>query len=301
MTDRAGIEPPSEAFASGKGRGDENFPVGSRLISARHRAPILAFYRFARIADDVADNPDLGTPQKLRLLDRLEEGLVHGSGDPAGCALRAVLDERGLTIVHACELLAAFRMDTIKRRYRDLDELQEYCRFSAMPVGRFVLDVHEAPDALYPLSDPICAALQIINHLQDCAADYRNLDRLYLPLEAMERHGARPEDLLRDHTSPGLRACIDELADLCRGMLAQGSALPRGVESRRLAAEITAICRLAELQLDHLARHDPLAGSARPSKLRMSITMAGAVVGTLAPKRRAAPPPRGHVDGGDRG
>ena len=88
----------------------------------------------------------------------------------------------------------AFRRDVTKLRYADWGELMDYCRYSAMPVGRYVLDVHGETRATWPLTDALCAALQIINHLQDCAKDYRALDRVYLPLDTMAAQGATPED-----------------------------------------------------------------------------------------------------------
>ena len=97
-----------------------------------------------------------------------------------------VLLERGFSDQHALDLLEAFRRDVTKLRYRDWDDLMDYCRYSAMPVGRFVLDVHgESPDT-WPANDALCAALQIINHLQDCAKDYRDLDRVYIPQAALD-------------------------------------------------------------------------------------------------------------------
>ncbi len=175
---------------------DENFPVASRLVSARHRATILAFYRFARSADDVADHPSLRESEKLAGLDRLEETLL-GKSDaaPDALPLRAALAERGLTARHALDLLTAFRMDVTKLRYRDWDDLIHYCTYSAMPVGRFVLDVHGESRATWPASDALCAALQIINHLQDCGADYKQLNRVYIPLDAFARHGAEVSGL----------------------------------------------------------------------------------------------------------
>ncbi len=110
--------------------------------------------------------------------------------------MRRSLAERGLPPRHALELLDAFRMDAHKTRYETWDELAHYCRYSAVPVGRFVLDVHgEDPGRTWPTSDAICTALQVINHLQDCGKDFRNVDRVYLPRETLEKHGARIEDL----------------------------------------------------------------------------------------------------------
>ena len=169
---------------------DENFPVASHLVSKRHRAAILAFYRFARAADDVADDPALSESEKIRKLDRFEDTLLGRTGDIADALpLRAVIAERGLLPKHAQDLLTAFRMDAGKHRYADWDELIHYCSYSAMPVGRFVLDVHGESRALWPANDALCAALQIINHLQDCGADYRRLDRVYIPLGALAAQG----------------------------------------------------------------------------------------------------------------
>jgi hydroxysqualene synthase len=157
---------------SGKGHKDENFPVASILIKAKHRAPILAFYEFVRTADDIADHPALSPGEKLVHLDALEAGLLGRiEGEAVAQRLRTALKDRQLSTRHAQDLLTAFRMDVTKLRYRTWDELIEYCRYSAMPVGRFVLDVHGEPDSTWPANDALCAALQINNHIQDCHAD----------------------------------------------------------------------------------------------------------------------------------
>ena len=106
-----------------------------------------------------------------------------------------------LAPTHPLDLLTAFRADVSKRRYANWDELMHYCRYSAMPVGRFVLDLHGEDRSVWAYSDPLCSALQVINHLQDCAKDYRALDRVYLPLDAMrsvwrERRGTRRRQVL---------------------------------------------------------------------------------------------------------
>ncbi len=156
------------------------------LIGAQHRGPILALYEFVRTADDIADHATMPSAEKLAHLDALEADLL-GRGDENGVArrLRAALAERKLPPRHAQDLLAAFRMDATKLRYRDWDELIGYCSLSAMPVGRFVLDVHGEPRSTWAASDALCAALQINNHLQDCHADYCNLVRVYVPLDAL--------------------------------------------------------------------------------------------------------------------
>ena len=114
-----------------------------------------------------------------------------GASDSAkpALSLRRVLAERGLAFTHPLDLLTAFRADVTKRRYANWDELMNYCRYSAMPVGRFVLDLHGEDQSTWTYSDPLCSALQVINHLQDCAKDYCELDRVYLPLDMMAAHG----------------------------------------------------------------------------------------------------------------
>src|SRR5262249_55973540 len=173
----------------------ENFPVASLLIAPRHRGPILAFYRFVRAADDVADHPSLSPSDKFALMDRLEDGLLGKRDDVADALpLRAALAERGLSPRHAQDLLTAFRIDVTKLRYTDSDDLLGYCAYSANPVGRFVLDVHGEDRGLWPANDALCTALQIINHLQDCGKDYRALNRVYIPLDAMARCGMAVEE-----------------------------------------------------------------------------------------------------------
>ena len=196
----------SGQLRSGKGAHDENFPVASRLIKRQHRPVILAFYEFVRVADDIADHPELASTEKIARLDRLEASLLgKGGDDPEGLRLRAILEERNLSPRHAQDLLSAFRQDATKHRYASWDELIDYCSRSAMPVGRFVLDVHGETRATWPASDALCAALQVINHVQDCAEDYRALDRVYIPLDALAASGASVEQLDGKESAPSLK------------------------------------------------------------------------------------------------
>ena len=225
---------------------DENFPVASRLIHPRHRGPILSFYRFARAADDVADHPSLTESEKLALLDGLGDTLL-GKSETAADALplRAALAERGLAARHPLDLLTAFRMDVTKHRYRDWDDLIHYCTYSAMPVGRFVLDVHGESHATWPASDALCAALQIINHLQDCGLDYKRLDRIYIPLDVFARHGAQVEALGAAKASPALLHCVRDVAEQTSALLDDAKPLSAQVADLRVGLEIAVIQRLA--------------------------------------------------------
>ena len=255
-------------FRSGKGHRDENFPVASWLIHPRHRALILAFYEFVRCADDIADHSSLPAEKKVDLLDRLEQDLLGSSdGNAQAAALRRALAERNMSPQHAQDLLKAFRLDATKLRYRDWDDLMEYCAYSAMPVGRFVLDVHGESRSTWPPSDAICAALQIINHIQDCAADYRNLNRVYIPLDALAASGLTVEALGAATASPELRRCLAGLAERAEVLLQRGDALPSLVEDGRLALELSVIQTLAQHLTRILMQRDPLSERVHLGKL----------------------------------
>jgi len=223
-------------LASGKGHKDENFPVASVIIAPAHRPAIMAFYNFVRSADDVADNEIAPPEEKLRLLETMRLSLMGASkASPEGAVLAAELGRRALTTDHAADLLEAFRRDVVKLRYADWNELIDYCRYSAMPVGRYVLDVHGEGEQAWPLNDVLCAALQIINHLQDCGKDYRGLNRVYLPLDVMDKHGARVADLGLEAATPALRAVIGELATRNGELLRASAAFASHIRYGRLA------------------------------------------------------------------
>jgi squalene synthase HpnC len=254
--DAAGVE-----AWSGKDRRDENFPVGSWLIRRDLRVHVHAFYRFARNADDIADSPVLAADDKVRRLDRLGEILDGAAGDdsPAAAAMRASLAATGITAQHCHDVLHAFRLDATKLRYRDWDDLMGYCRYSAAPVGRQLLDLHGESRDTWPASDALCAALQVLNHLQDCADDYRSLDRVYLPLADLAAAGIGVEALTASASSPALRQVLDALLDRTEGLIATARGLPERVKARGLRRESAAIVELAARLARRLRRCDPLA------------------------------------------
>ncbi len=270
----------SAQLRSGKGSRDENFPVASWLIKRRHRPAILAFYEFVRVADDIADHPSLGSAEKLARLDSLERSLLgEASDEPEGVALAAVLRERGLSPRHAQDLLNAFRLDVTKLRYANWDELIAYCSVSAMPVGRFVLDVHGELRATWPMSDALCAALQIINHLQDCGKDYRDLDRVYIPLDALGETSV--EALGESKASPALRECLRALAARTTALLQQAQGFDQSVADTGLALEVAAINALAQRLLTILHQRDPLSEQVHLSKSQALATAAGGAARSL--------------------
>jgi len=283
--------------ASGKMHRDENFPVASNLIQQRHRGVVMAFYRFARASDDVADHATLEPAAKLGLLDRMEETLMGKSdAEPDALPLRAALAERKLSFRHGLDLLTAFRLDVTKLRYRDWDDLMDYCRFSAMPVGRFVLDVHGEPEATWPASDALCTALQVINHLQDCAADFRNLNRVYIPLDTFAAAGLPPEVLREAKAPEPLLAGIHELARRTDGLLDKAAPLSRQIADLRLGLEVAVIHRLARNLTGTLRRRDPLSQRVHLGKAGMAAVAGLGMIEGMAMRLlrplRADPAPR---------
>ena len=258
-------------LASGKGHKDENFPVASWLIEARYRSPVMAFYRFARTADDVADHTTATAREKLRLLEQMRATLSgkHDKDAPS-LGLRRALAERNLPPTHALDLLEAFRRDVVKQRYESWDELMDYCRYSAAPVGRMVLDIHGEDHAAWPANDALCSALQVINHLQDCAKDYRQLDRVYLPAEELAAAGVPVEALAERRASPGLRLVITGLARRTGELLTVSRPFASQIRNGRLRAEVTLIQRIAEDLTERLAKRDPLSERVHHSKLELA-------------------------------
>ena len=279
---------------SGKGSRDENFPVASVLIAPRFRSPIMAFYDFVRAADDIADHAALTPPEKLALLDRLDAALMGtGEDEPVAARLREEHRRRGLDPQHARDLLTAFRRDVTQLRYRDWDDLIDYCRYSAMPVGRFVLDVHgENAARTWPANDALCAALQVINHLQDCGKDYRNLDRVYLPLDALVEQGASVEMLKEPRAPTPLLVAIRAVNERTSALLDRSRPFADLIDNARLAMEVGAIQSLAESLVATLRRNDPLADKVHAGKAGFALIGAYGAVSALLrrigrPRRRA--------------
>jgi squalene synthase HpnC len=280
---------------SGKGAGDENFQVGSWLLPASLRPHVAAFYAFVRSADDIADNPDLAPDDKIDRLERFEAALVGppalAATLPKARALRASLAASGVTAKHAVDVLAAFKQDAIKRRYRDWPDLLGYCALSASPVGRFLLDLHGEKAELYRYADPLCDALQILNHLQDCQDDYRALDRVYLPLDQFEAAGIGVESLGAPRAAPALRTVLDRTLEGAVDLLDAAADLPRALRSPRLAAESAVILEMARRLAMELRGRDPLAERvelSRPRFVLCGIVGVGRALWQRHPRRRAA-------------
>lgn len=257
MSVAVGIETPS-----GKGAGDENFPVGSWLLPRPLRPHVATYYAFARAIDDIADNPALAPDDKIHRLEGFAQALQNGSADPdyaKADALRRTLAATGIHVRHGLDLISAFKQDAVKSRYADWSELIDYCLRSAAPVGRFLCDLHGEDPALYPLSDALCNALQVINHLQDCAKDYAAMDRVYLPQEWMSAAGTSVNDLAKDAATPGLRRVLDQCLEGTERLMVEARRLPKAMDHKSLAAETAVIVSVADTLVARLRRQDPIA------------------------------------------
>ncbi len=277
MTDTDG-DSNDQGRGPGKTSEDENFPVASLLIDARLRPHIRAFYDFARAADDIADDPDLDGAEKLRRLDAFAGALANASVPGAATesaadsiidtgparALAISLAETGVSRAHADDLLTAFRDDAVKDRYANWAELMTYCRYSAAPCGRYLVELHGPMDErARAAADALSTALQVINHIQDCGLDYRSLDRVYLPLDWMASAGADFDGLGGDQLSPALRKVLDRMLDRVDDLLIQASGLPGAIGSLRLGLEASVILALGRRLAGRLRAQDPLSGPVR--------------------------------------
>ncbi|WP_428394722.1 squalene synthase HpnC [Lichenicoccus sp.] len=273
--------------ASGKGRADENFPVGSWLIAPRQRPHVHAYYGFARAIDDIADNIVLTPAAKIARLDAMESVLLTGGAAHAGLApseqehalrLRASLAATGVDPRTATDLIVAFRQDAVKPRYQSWQELADYCRYSACPVGRYLLALHGEPgEATRASSDALCSALQVLNHLQDCADDLAALDRCYIPEPWLAAEGLGVDALRGPRAPAGLRRVFDRLLGEVATLNRAAASLPARIADRRMRLEAAVIVGVSHRLAARLARKDPLAARVRLRKPDLVLCLLGAV------------------------
>lgn len=257
------------------GPDSESFPV-LWLLPPGQRTTVAAYYRFARLADHIADHGDLESGDKIALLHKMRNTLraPHGSQGNSPCetitsALRNRMQERGIPLSAADDLLSAFLIDAASPAcLRTWDDLMESCRLSAMPVGRFLLALNrETNPETEKSSDALCTALQILNHLQGLKEDWHSLNRCYLPLDGLEQAGGSLDDLAASDTSPALHAVIGQTCDHCASLLQRAAALPTLIRSRLLAAQSAATLSMAHALLRQIRQHDLLHSAPKPSRL----------------------------------
>jgi len=255
---------------SGKGAQDENFPV-AQLFPSTLRPAITCYYAFARAIDDVADNPKLSAEEKIRRLDGFDQSLINGTDDPAyvkGAAVRTLFAQKNIPLAHARDLIIAFKQDATKLRYKDWNDLIGYCLNSASPVGRFLLDLHQEDRAAYPQSDALCNALQIINHLQDCKADYTGMNRVYIPEPWLHEVGIDVSALAADKANNNLRFVMNRCLDGVEQLMIVARELPHLMKNPQLARNCQVIVMIADKLAIKLRREDPVAGRVQLNKFQ---------------------------------
>ncbi|MEP1231581.1 MAG: squalene synthase HpnC [Litorimonas sp.] len=267
---------------SGKNASTENFPVGSFLLPKPLRPHVGRFYNFARAIDDIADNPNLSSEVKLTRLKAFEEAVTLGSSEPelsTANLLKTSLEDTGVTAQHCRDLISAFNQDSVQSRYETWEDLIDYCQRSAAPVGRYLLDLHGEDISLYPASDALCHALQIINHLQDAADDYHEMNRVYIPTIWLSEHNIDESALDAKQSSPALREVFNKMLKGTEALLVTSKTLAPAMQSKHLAAETRVIQKIAETLAQRLYKKDPIATRVKLSKPAMAITSIKGLLG----------------------
>lgn len=241
----------------------ENFPVASRFLPKKLRAPISVIYAFARNADDFADEGDLTTTQRLEYLDQYSSELYRiehneDSNDLVFIALKDVIHRFQIPLALFHDLLQAFKIDVSKTRYQTFSELLDYCRLSANPVGRILLYLHSGvsqhnslqsnslqnislqknglqkkvseKNLLY--SDAFCTGLQLINFYQDIAQDYDENRRIYIPVEELQSFNVTENDFANKNNNANTAALMDFQINRARKLYLQGKPLCRALSGR---------------------------------------------------------------------
>lgn len=247
----------------------ENFPVASLLLPAEFRHPVSLIYRFAREADDFADEGDLPDAARLQALDNFHQELARiEAGSAPGIAwfaeLATVIRRYRLPLDAFRDLLSAFAQDVKKKRYADYDEVLDYCRRSANPVGRLLLMLFgNATAANLARSDAICSSLQLINFLQDVALDWHN-GRVYLPQDELARFGVSEQQIAQENVGTNWERLMDFQIQRTRALLFSGAPLGRvlagrvGLEIRMIVAGGARILDKIERVRGDVFRHRPV-------------------------------------------
>jgi phytoene synthase len=216
----------------------ENFPVASLLLPARLRRPVEIIYRFARSADDFADEGDDPPGIRLAKLSVYQTHLVtiakgQTPGDPLFQDVARIIRDHGLPVQLFRDLLDAFAQDVTKKRYADYAEVLDYCRRSANPVGRLLLHLFkQTTDSDLRSSDAICSALQLVNFWQDAGIDYTKDGRVYLPQDEMARFGVTERHFQEKASDRAWQELMRFQVERARRLILSGQPLGRALPGR---------------------------------------------------------------------
>tara|TARA_B100001939_G_C16939763_1_gene617804 strand:- start:1125 stop:2006 length:882 start_codon:yes stop_codon:yes gene_type:complete len=257
---------------SGKSYSDENFPVASFLMTKKIRSIVRVFYFFARMADDIADHQKLSSNQKKKILLFFDNAISKSkkTNNKILDKMIAKFKELPSGKKYSRNLLKAFMMDASNKKYKNWNDLLYYCKFSANPVGRFVIDaVNERKniEKIYEASDSLCTALQIINHIQDCKKDFKELNRVYIPESFFKKYSVDKKILRKSKSIENFERLKIEIVDNVLVSLRKTKLGLREIQSWRLRKETLIILNIAKRLCNLLKINDPLEKQIKLSRI----------------------------------
>ena len=257
---------------SGKSYSDENFPVASFLMTKKIRSIVRVFYFFARMADDIADHQKLSSNQKKKILLFFDNAISKSkkTNNKILDKMIAKFKELPSGKKYSRNLLKAFMMDASNKKYKNWNDLLYYCKFSANPVGRFVIDaVNERKniEKIYEASDSLCTALQIINHIQDCKKDFKELNRVYIPESFFKKYSLDKKILRKSKSIENFERLKIEIVDNVLVSLRKTKLGLREIQSWRLRKETLIILNIAKRLCNLLKINDPLEKQIKLSRI----------------------------------
>ena len=271
-TKRKEIENDVSHLMSGKSYSDENFPVASFLMTKKIRSIVRVFYFFARMADDIADHQKLSSNQKKKILLFFDNAISKSkkTNNKILDKMIAKFKELPSGKKYSRNLLKAFMMDASNKKYKNWNDLLYYCKFSANPVGRFVIDaVNERKniEKIYEASDSLCTALQIINHIQDCKKDFKELNRVYIPESFFKKYSVDKKILRKSKSIENFERLKIEIVDNVLVSLRKTKLGLREIQSWRLRKETLIILNIAKRLCNLLKINDPLEKQIKLSRI----------------------------------
>ncbi len=266
------IENDVSHLMSGKSHSDENFPVASFLMTKKIRSIVRVFYFFARMADDIADHQKLSSNQKKKILLFFDNAISKSkkTNNKILDKMIAKFKELPSGKKYSRNLLKAFMMDASNKKYKNWNDLLYYCKFSANPVGRFVIDaVNERKniEKIYEASDSLCTALQIINHIQDCKKDFKELNRVYIPESFFKKYSVDKKILRKSKSIENFERLKIEIVDNVLVSLRKTKLGLRKIQSWRLRKETFIILNIAKRLCNLLKINDPLEKQIKLSRI----------------------------------
>ena len=261
-------------FMSGKSYSDENFPVASFLMTKKIRRIVRIFYLFARMADDLADHKTLPKHQKIKILKSFDDAILKNRQTHNKVLQDMILKFKDLPSgkKYSRNLLKAFLMDASNKKYIEWSDLLYYCKYSANPVGRFVIDAVKEKsniEKIYEASDNLCTALQIINHMQDCKKDFEELNRVYIPESLFKKYSINKSVLKKNRSVGNFEKLKVEIIENVLTSLKTTKIGLSFIQSWRLRKETLIILNIAKRLCNLLKKRDPLKENIKLSRIEL--------------------------------